>query len=152
MSALFEASVIDVSDRQVRLRVQIVNTDVRRLWTTKGFALSFLLEPIFFGDVALPEALAAVISAQEIADFDTKLLAKRASKVVTLCAIESVEPVSIPAHSELMASMSSKEIQDYIVDRERTPRAVLRIRVKDAGMLAHLTPGMRWDSAACDMI
>lgn len=152
MTALFRAEVTEVADRQICIRIRIASAEVHRLWTTKSFALSFLLEPIFFGQAALPEALGAVIPQGEIDDFDTRVLAKRAAKVVTTCEIESVEPIGIRQHRALLEAMSSEEIAAYLGDFSRAPCAVLRIRVKDARMIAHLSVGMSWDSCACDMI
>lgn len=150
MSELFNVEITDSAPRQIQLRLTVVSAEVRRLWNTKSFGLCLLLEPIFLGHVAPPPALLDVLTRAEIEAWQIPLLRLRASKVITSVGIESVIP-SLSDHIKALDALDASEINAYFAASNRAPRALFRIRLKGDGMAAHLTTGLRWRSAACDL-
>ncbi|MFO0680546.1 MAG: hypothetical protein U0234_00780 [Sandaracinus sp.] len=148
MGELFRAQVDEVAEKSVRLSLRVVSADVTRLWVSKSFALSLLLEPIVLGTCEPPAALAAVLPRDRIVGLDLAAWKKAASKVVTACTIERVAP-SLPDFRAELATLDDTALA-ALLGSDRTPVARYRIGVK-AGMASHLSPGMTWGSAACDL-
>lgn len=148
MSEFFRAQVDEVAEKIVRISLRVVSSEVTRLWTSKSFALSLLLEPIVLGSREPSPTLAAVLPPDLIVGVDLAAWKKAASKIVTSCTAERVAP-SIPDFRATIAALDAAEIAALLAS-DRAPVARYRIGVKK-DMASHLSPGLSWPSAACDI-
>lgn len=148
MSELFRAQVDEVSEKMVRISLRVVSAEVTRLWTSKSFALSLLLEPIVFGSREPSATLAAALPRDRIVGVDLAAWKKAASKVVTACTVERVAP-SLPDFRAAIAALDAAGIAELLAS-DRAPVASYRIGVKK-DMASHLSPGLTWPSGACDI-
>lgn len=148
MSELFRAEVLEASERSVRVSLRVASAEVTRLWMSKSFALSLLLEPIVLGVREPGPALSALLPREQITGIDLPAWKKAASKVVTGCTIEAVAP-SVPDFRARLATLDATGIEALLASGD-VPIATYRIGVKK-GMAAHLSVGLTWPSGACDI-
>lgn len=148
MRTLFEARVDEASAGRVRIALRVASAEVTRLWTSKTFALSLLLEPILLAGREPPPALTAVLPLAAIKGYDLAAWKRAAPKIVTACTIDGVAP-PLPAFREELAALDGTGVAALLAS-DRVPVATITIRVK-AGMAAHLAAGLTWSSGACDL-
>lgn len=148
MSALFRAEVLAIAPRRAQIRLTVVSAEVQRLWTTKSFALSLLLEPIFFGQAEPSEELLAIVPRAAIDGLDMATWKRAAPRVVTACTVAVDRPFA--DHLAELAKLDGDGLAEYFA-RGRAPVATVSIGSKP-GVATHLTRGLTWDSAACDIL
>ncbi len=148
MSALFKARVEKLDDQTAQIRLFIIHPDQTRFYLVKNFALQILWDAIDAskarGGASIP--LAQAISTDRILD-SSYVVAHQDDFIA------SVEYLSLKNYPRTVdfEAMSDKEFDQYWENEAGLPQALMEVTVTDPKWIAHLAPGMEWDTTAYDM-
>jgi len=148
MSALFKARVVKLDDATAQIRLYIVHPDQTRFYTSKNFILQLLWSALRVAKAKRNKKrpLAQAISAEEILNRDY-VLEHQDDFIET---VECLELENYPRTIDFEA-MSDKEFDQYWENEAGLPQALMEVTVTDPKWIAHLTPGMEWNTTAYDM-
>jgi hypothetical protein len=169
MSALWSAIVIDRRERRVTLEVRAIHPDSGAFSDSHTFAFRLIYDPAYrYGPGLVRQAtgpLGEAMSLEQV--FDDAFLAARVDRFIARAAVSDVRnaPLDVEALREgIDRELSARGVrrddgaawsdawQDlwdaFWDDPARLPTATYEIEVTEPRWIAHLAPGVRWESAA----
>lgn len=142
-SAMYHVSVNEVSDTWVVFKLRIITGDQPDFDSGRAFALMLIYDPILKKKIT-DAPLAHHVSHDDIVN--VSWLHQHVEEYIDDAVLTEIRNLPV---TEDLEQMSPKELNKFFAS-DRAPWALFDVTATNPDWIAHLKPGMKWESSAYD--